>query len=112
MASARNHEVEIRRFIEYAPKAATYSELEAQLRERFGDRAWSRADIVKYCRRGRLTRRSPIETDPDLQSFIEERLWRLTLDELVIECRRRFGRTPSRTAISRHAHRVAARLDL
>src|SRR6266478_1040337 len=88
-------------FIDQAPPAMTYSELEAAIADRFGrDRRWTRDRIASYCilaREERRRKQSRIERDAELQAFIDDRVERVSLDRLVSACRQRFGkaRAPS-----------------
>lgn len=100
-------DAEVRRFIDRAPRRLTFSELEREVRRRFGqDRAWSREAIARYWHRTQPAgpeSPSRLAQDPELHDFVEDRLGRHTLDEIVAACRRRFGaaRTPSRSALHR-----------
>lgn len=56
---------------------------------------------------------SPIERDPELATFLAERLGRATGEAILVECRSRFGpaRTPSRSALDRYWRRLRARVE-
>lgn len=106
---------EMRRFIDDAPAHLTYSELAEACRRRFGSgRAWP-AELIRFywlathdVRRGKP---SKIELDQEVKTFIDDRLGRLTMEELLAACRERFGsdRTPSRTALYRYWQRLRQR---
>jgi hypothetical protein len=49
----------------------------------------------------RLRTRSPISRDPALADFILASYQRMTVPEIVVACRERFGSAPSRSAIDR-----------
>lgn len=52
--------------------------------------------------------KSPIERDPELATFIAERLGRMVVKDVQSACEDRFGptRTPSRSAIHRYWERL------
>lgn len=107
---------DIREFIAACPRQMTHSELEVAIQARFGaDRAWSRSRIVAFCLEATTEKisRSPIILDRELCAFIDDRLFRFTLDEIVLECRDLFGRAraPSRSAIHRYATAVRRNLE-
>jgi hypothetical protein len=101
-------DAEIADWLDAQSRQLIYSELARLCVERFGDRAWSEADIRLHCwnrweqhpgLKGRIA------ADPELRRFIEDRLFRWKLDDIRAACLARFGveRTPSRTAIGNHA---------
>ena len=50
--------------------------------------------------------RSPIDRDPDLKAFIQERLGKMEISEIAAACAAKFGqKAPSRSAIHRFLHR-------
>lgn len=102
---------QIEAFILEAPRTMTYSELEAAVRERFGASGWTAERIAEFwtarsevraCRLGLLDR------DGEVRRFVDDRLFRMTLDEMLEACRSVFGdaRTPSRSALHRYSQRV------
>src|SRR5258708_3335617 len=104
---------EIRDFIEQAPAEMTHSELGAAIAHRSGrERAWTRNQIIRFSLFAleRRHRQSRIEQDPALLAFIEDRIGRFALADLLTECRRKFGeaRVPSRSALYRYAMRFKA----
>lgn len=106
---------EQRNFINNAPSHLTYSELSALCTEQFGARAWSPARIRHYWLsivRPRVRHRSTLHDDSELRAFVEDRLGRWKLDDIVTACRERFGaaRAPSRSALHRHWQRMRAEL--
>jgi hypothetical protein len=105
---------DIARFIESLPRTMTYSDIEDACRERFGDRAWSREKIMSYwmtMHPPKQRNRFKAEENPRVAVFIEERAGRLTLNELLTDCRREFGAAaPSRSSIQRYVKAVERRL--
>lgn len=105
-------DADIRAFLEGLRRDATYSEMATACRERFGvERAWSRSTIARYWRQTHPIFKgtpSPIESDAEVQAFLDDRLGRLTFEEIAAACRRHFGadRAPSRSAIHRYWKRV------
>lgn len=97
----------VRQAVDTAPRSLTYTELARELCQRFGpDRAWSAEQITRYWQATRPVHRGQparIAQDPAIRSFIDDRLGRMTLDELTDALRRQFGfRAPSRSAIGRY----------
>jgi hypothetical protein len=106
-----DHDRGVAAFLDRLPRQMTYTQMAAACLERFGaDGAWSRTKIAEYWKsrhpRG-VGRVSRIDLDPELRDFVEDRLGRLTLDELAEACGERFGpeRSPSWSAIQRYAQR-------
>jgi hypothetical protein len=101
-------DAEIRAFIDAQPSELTYSDLAALCLKRFGpERAWSREKIALYWLASHPARRggesSKILGQPDVLPFVQDRVGRLTVDEIVTACRETFGeRAPSRSAIHRY----------
>lgn len=97
---------DMRTFIESQPRHASFSDIATACREKFGDVAWSRSEIINYwqkahpIQKGRTAR---IDLDNEVRVFIEDRAGRMTLDELVAVCREAFGpnRSPSRSGVHR-----------
>ncbi|WP_096700196.1 hypothetical protein [Magnetospirillum sp. 15-1] len=106
---------EVREFVDQLHRLATYSEMAEVCLEKFGpDRAWSRSKIVRYWQTERPAHkgyRNRIDGNKELRNFIDERLGRLTLDELATECVKEFGakNSPSRSSIHRYWDRVRRR---
>ena len=103
---------EVAAFIEGLPRHLTYTEMTAACQERFGpERAWSADAIRRYwlkhhpITKGTFSR---IDRDAELRLFIEDRIGRMTLDEIVTACETRFGhdRTPSRSTIHLHSQKM------
>lgn len=91
----------------------TFEQVEAACRARFGGAAPSLGTIRRYWISrfgpGVRTRRAvkpprSIVSDPELRAFIDERLSRMTFDEVTAACRMRFGvdRAPSHQTIIRY----------
>lgn len=102
---------DIANFLEELPRTLTFSEMAEECRRQFGERAWSRSRIVRHWYRIHPARKgtaSRLDCDADVRSFVEDRLGRLTLDQIVGDCRREFGeqRAPSRSSIHRHFKKV------
>lgn len=98
---------EVREFLERLPRIP-YSAMAAACLAQFGAaRAWPRDKIMAYWRLAHPIRQggvSPIEFEPDIRDFIEDRLGAMTLDDIVQACRETFGgRAPSRSAIGRYS---------
>lgn len=53
--------------------------------------------------------RSPIDRDPILASFIRDRIGRMELTQIISDCVSEFGKSPSRSAISRFSMRIRAK---
>lgn len=105
------NDLEVRAFIDGQDRHATYTEMAEACLERFGaERAWSRSKIIRYWQSSRPIikgRPQRVDEDPDVRTFVEDRLGRLTLDEIVALCREAFGgRAPSRSAIHRYWQRT------
>lgn len=67
-------------------------------------RYWSRTHPRRKGRPSRLDR------DPEIRAFVEDRLDRMTLEQIVRECRDRFDdRAPSKSAVHRHWNRLRRR---
>ncbi len=105
-------DAEVGEFLDRLPRHITYNEMASACARQFGaERAWSRTKIVRYwnathpARKGKTAR---IDLDPEVRDFVEDRLGRMTLDELVVACRDRFGpeRSPSSTGIHCHWKRL------
>lgn len=96
---------DVREFVDQLSRLATYTEMAEVCLKKFGpDRAWSRSKIVRYWQAERPAHkgyRNRIGGNQELHDFIDERLGRLTLDELATECVKRFGakNSPSRSSI-------------
>lgn len=105
-------DTEVRAFIDGAPRSSTYSEMARRCVERFGARrAWSRDMIFRYVNdpaRPARTRRSRIESDPEVCAFVDDRLGLLTLEELCALCHEQFGaaRAPSKSGLHRRWKRL------
>jgi hypothetical protein len=103
MPPERDDEVEA--FVQSQPRHLTFSEVAEACHERFGaERAWSRDEIIAYwhsINRPRPGPASMIDQDVEVRLFLEDRLGRMTLNEIVEKCKFKFGasRTPSRTSI-------------
>lgn len=97
----------------------THPQVAARLAQRFGSaRAWS-ADMVRaftltrgaHGLRGRLGERGAVERQPALRAFVDARIGRMSLDELTVAARRRFGQNAiSRTGLYRYIQRERQRL--
>lgn len=103
---------DIQAFILAAPRSMTFSDLEQAVRERFGDDCgWARSRIVMFWNeRNPVTkgRRQRIDDDGEVRSFVDDRLHRLTLDEVRAAAIEAFGaeRVPSRSALYRYWQRA------
>ena len=101
---------DITRFLASLPRDLPYSELAERCAKRFGARAWSAGKIKAWWIA--LPPGSPIERDPDLRAFIDDRLGRWTLTRLAEACRSEFGsHAPKRSAIHRYFKRWRARSE-
>lgn len=102
----------IEAFILAQPRTVPYSGLEASIRERFGaDCGWDRDRIAAYWRRATTVRPGTVcrlDQDHELRRFIEDRLFRLTLDELRTACVEEFGpdRAPARSSLHRYSQKL------
>lgn len=106
---------EVRDFLERLPRGP-FSAMAAACLDRFGAaRAWPRDKIIAYWRLVHPIRRggvSPIEFEPDIRDFIDDRLGRMSFDCITEACRERFGdRAPSRSSIGRYSRSRCARSD-
>ncbi len=107
----RERDQEVEDFIRACPRSMTYSEIEQGILERFGtDRIWSRTRVFEFWKgvnganKGRPWK---IDVDPEVLHFIEDRLGRMTYENITAECRRLFGaRAPSRSTIHRYHQKV------
>lgn len=106
MAEHTRHDDEgVRAFIERQPRHLPFSEVAAACLSEFGpERAWSRSEIEAYWHRAHRPQFGPVskvDRDPEVRDFLADRLGRLTLDQVLGECRQAFGteRTPSRSSI-------------
>lgn len=113
--SAPDCDEDIREFVDQLPRLMTFSEMADECLKKFGpERAWSRSKIVRYWQAERPRHkgyRNRIEADPEIRAFIDERLGRLTLEEIAAACRQQFGaeRSPARSSIHRYWDRVRRR---
>lgn len=109
---ARYDDEGVRAFIERQPRHLTFSEVAAACLREFGpERAWSRSEIVTYWHRAhppQLGVPARVDRDPEVRDFLADRLGRLTLDEIIDQCRAAFGaeRTPGRSTV----HKLWSRL--
>jgi hypothetical protein len=100
-------------WIERQPRQLTYTELAGRCLDHFGpDRAWTVDHIRTYWQSAHQTMaRLPIERDGELLAFLQDRVGRATVDEMLAQCRARFtpDRVPSRSAIGRWLSRERTR---
>ncbi len=96
---------EIRAFVAAQPHRATYSEIAAALRGRFGARAWSAEEIRRHCimQRRAVGYQGTLANNPAMATFIRDRMDRLKMSEIVDACEAAFPgcRIPSRSAVHR-----------
>ncbi len=103
---------EIEAFILDQPRTVPYSDLERAVRARFGaDCGWNRDRIVAFWQQATTVKPgtpSRLDQDPEVRQFIDDRLFRLTLDEIHAACLEAFGatRTPARSSLHRYSQRV------
>lgn len=106
----RSHDIEA--FILAQPMTMTYSEIEKAVHERFGaDCGWTRLHIMALWLDNITVRKgtfSAFDRDPEVREFVNDRLFRVSLDELRALCLATFGaeRAPSRSALHRHSQRI------
>ncbi|HYH19125.1 MAG TPA: hypothetical protein VD995_10965 [Azospirillum sp.] len=107
---------EVEAFILKAPRTMTYSDLERAIRGRFGaERAWSAQQVAVFWSRTEAAVRrthSRLATDDEVRRFVDDRLFRLTLNQVLDACTAEFGaaRTPSRSALHRYSQQLKMRL--
>jgi hypothetical protein len=96
------------------PRRLTYSELAAACLRQFGpERTWNAETLRRYWHdRHRIMKQSPIENDGEVLAFLRERAGRLSVAEILTECRARYAadRVPSRSATYRWLSRERRRL--
>ncbi|KAA0683347.1 hypothetical protein [Roseomonas genomospecies 6] len=99
---------DIQTFILAAPREMTFSVLERVIQEQFGDDCgWSRSRITAFWNAQHPVKkgvRSRVCDDAELRRFVDDRLSRLTLDEVRCAAIEAFGadRVPSRSALHRY----------
>ncbi|SMH32079.1 hypothetical protein [Azospirillum agricola] len=107
-----NRDRDIQAFILEAPRTMTFSDVEKAVRVRFGDECgWSRSRIVAFWNERMPVKsgvRPRLDDDVELRRFVDDRLTRLTLDDVRAAAIAVFGvdRVPSRSALHRYWQRV------
>ena len=101
---------EIRGFV-LSSKLETYTEIAAEVAERFGAyRAWP-VDMIRSVRAKRTFDGSPYEKDAEVVAFVWERLGLMPLDRMLAEGSEALGdRFPSRAALGRLTQRLRERV--
>jgi hypothetical protein len=104
----------VRLFLESLARDLTYTQMAERCLDRFGKaRAWSRDKIRSYWLATHTVdiSRSPIDREPGIRDFIDDRYGRMTIDDIAFACRTTFGnRAPSRSAIGRYVKRLIDQL--
>ncbi len=113
MTDDRTDDPAVVAWVEAQPRHLTYSELAAACLQVFGPaRAWNAERLRRYWQQHHPTlTQSLIDRDPEIVSFLRERVGRISVDQMLEQCRAFYSRdrVPSRSAVYRWVQRERER---
>jgi hypothetical protein len=115
----RNDDAAVRAAVIAMPASLSHAQVSARLRRQFGaDRAWPAGMVRDFVLahgatglRGKAGERGRIEQNPQLRAFVDRRIGRGPLNDLLAMVHARFGSAAlSRSGLHRYLQRERARL--